>query len=112
MKDIKLPINETYFPKNEGKCPICGKDMMGNFVCLGGGALLKEDENVSKISDELDGFLNLTAHYDDKELYENVLVFNNTKNGQFEIYVCSTDCMRKIFNIFVDKLEEKINKNK
>ena len=96
------------------KCSVCGEiyDKDGVFICLGGGAL-KGDEKASQISSELVGFLCLSLHdqnYHGKGGY--LPIADNTSNGQFEFYFCSTNCLRTFFNTLVDKFENGLKHQK
>jgi len=77
-----------------------------SFAVLSGGALAG-----------IDGFLNLTFHgaHDGGEgrkraVYVSVDVVRDSKDGQFELYLCSTVCLRRFFAACVDRLDEKLKK--
>jgi hypothetical protein len=114
---IKFPLlkdkKSCWIPFSLGKkCECCGKkhtkDLDGVFICLGGGAL-KGNKRMAEMSSELVGFLSLTLHdhnYNGKGGY--LPIADNTKNGQFEFYFCSTQCLRKFLNHLVDRFEDGI----
>ena len=109
----KFPLlkgNKVYWmPFSENKkCNVCGEkgDGKGRFICLSGGALRGDAKNAEMDSD-LVGFLNICLHdhdYDGKGGWLDIA--DNTANGQFEFYFCSTHCLRKFFNILVDNFEK------
>ena len=66
-------------------------------------------------SDDMDGFLSLTWHgaHDgglgqDRDIYTKVHIADDIRGGQFEIYFCSTACLRSYLNFCVDELENEI----
>ena len=71
------------------------------------------------VPDELEGFTHITWHGahdnglgDDRDIYTAVDFARDCHGGQFEIYFCSTTCLRACFNSWVDALEAKIQKEK
>lgn len=71
------------------------------------------------VPDELEGFASLIWHgaHDtgigkDRDIYTVVDFARDTEGGQFEIYFCSTKCMRIFFTRWVDALEAKIEDEK
>ena len=112
MKKIKFPIvgeGQAYFPQGN-TCPMCGKDILGNFIELQGGALLKTGKNTASCSDRLTGHLCMIAHYDDDDIYKHVDIAEDTKDGQFDIHTCSIECMKKLLCKALDKLQVKMDK--
>ena len=112
--------NKTKFPLLKGKksywipfvlgkkCRCCGEECKtdGRFICLGGGAL-KGNAKEAEMSSDLVGFLSISLHdhnYQGKGGY--LPIADNTKNGQFEFYFCSTQCLRKFLSYLVDMFEE------
>ncbi|MFZ4775954.1 MAG: hypothetical protein ACOYM3_11350 [Terrimicrobiaceae bacterium] len=84
-------------------------------ILIGGALLMDRSNDSGRMSDDLDGFLSLTWHgaHDkgegkDREIYASVDLAENTRGGQFEVYFCSTDCLRSYLNFCVDELEKKI----
>lgn len=101
----KNPYCATY-KDSRGVCKLCGdKPKEGVFVCFGGGAL-KGDCDEASMSSDLVGFLSLDYHNHDYKGLGYLPIAENTPNGQFEFYFCSTKCLRKFFNKLVDKFEE------
>jgi hypothetical protein len=80
---------------------------------LNGGALIMSDDRESGSMDpRLDGFLSLIWHGahdggDGKHrgVFKMLRVADNCEGGQFEIYFCSTSCLRAYLNYCVDTLE-------
>jgi hypothetical protein len=83
---------------------------------LSGGALLMDRETDSGgMSDDMDGFLSLTWHGahdggqgEHKDIHTSVYVADYTRGGQYEVYFCSTKCLREYLNFCVDQLESRI----
>jgi len=93
------------------KCKICGqKDNSSNkFIALMGGALKGNSKN-AEMSSDLIGFLDLTLHnHDYKGRGGYIQIVDSSANGQFDLYFCSTKCLRKFFNLLVDEFEKGIN---
>lgn len=104
--------NKPFYP-TEDICPICNADrtkLNSNFFILNGGALKKVNEENFISTDDFVGFLNLTFHAgeDSKVSGATLDIVENSKFGQFDIYFCSTDCMRIFFNKSIDQLETKL----
>ena len=85
-------------------------DEPGTFSFVAGGALRRIDENCSEIGDDLLGFLNIghhSAHPNGEDLPNACLdLVEESPIGQFELYFCSTKCLRQYFNRCVDQLED------
>ena len=88
-------------------------------ILTGGALLLNKKRDTSLQSDLLDGYLYLTWHglHSDKQPegnyeYENLAIAKGVRGGQFELYFCSTKCVRSFFDHVVDSLEAKIKKSK
>ena len=117
---MKLPFaskTKASFP-TKAVCPVCKKGKVlepHSFVVLSGGALLRAPDGKSaSMSSSLMGFLDLSwhgAHDNGIGEYRNrdavVPLAEDTADGQFEIYVCSTDCARAMFNQWVDELDRR-----
>lgn len=118
-KSLPLPTmteRAPYYP-TEGVCPWCGVNRVhepNSMAILNGGALLMNgDRTCGEMDDRLDGFLSLIwhgAHNGGEGEFAGggavVRVADNCRGGQFEIYFCSTGCLRAYLNHCVDKLEE------
>jgi len=64
----------------------------------------------------MSGFLHTSwhgAHYGgrgkDKGIGATIVIAQNVKGGQFELYFCSTKCLRSYLNYCVDELERKVS---
>lgn len=87
---------------------------------LGGGALLMDRKSQSSIHDDRQiGFLHLTWHGahgqgvgGDRDMYKVVEIANDCRGGQFDLYFCSTACLRAFLNSCVDALELEVQKEK
>lgn len=118
MKYPIINLDES-FPV-EPICPICKKNRIfepNNFIVLEGGALLVDKKGDSILNKKMEGYLNLIWHAQhekdvniegDSHLLE---IVKDSKNGQFNLYFCSTVCLRKFFNMLVDDLEDMIFKS-
>ena len=107
-----------YFP-TDGRCPWCNNNSVNephSMAILNGGALMMNaDRTCGEMDDRLDGFLSLIwhgAHGSGTGIFPGkgamVRVADNCAGGQFEMYFCSTDCLRGFLNHCVDKLEDSI----
>ena len=88
-------------------------------ILIGGALLMDRTNDSGRMSDDLDGFLTLTWHgaHDtgvgkDRGIYASVDLAENTRGGQFEVYFCSTNCLRSYLNFCVDELEKKIEEKR
>ena len=122
---IKLPTlrgQSSYYPKT-ALCPWCQKNKVlepYSSASLCGGALLMIREDDSGGPDEkMDGFLSLSWHgaHDgaegkDREIYATVEIAHDVRGGQFDLYFCSTKCLRSYLNFCIDELEKKIKAGK
>jgi hypothetical protein len=102
-------------------CPWCKKNKVfepHSFAVLSGGAMLmdKTRENGGP-DDRLDAFLSLSWHgaHDNgkgnyRDINEMTEIARDVRGGQFDIYFCSTKCLRAYLNYCIDKLEKKIKK--
>ena len=66
-------------------------------------------------SDSLEGFLSLAWHGahdngvgEDRDIDGRVHLAKDVRGGQFDLYFCSTACVRVFFNSWVDALEKAI----
>jgi len=107
-------------PKNKkSSCPMCGKKGVfepNSFATIDGGALRREGASASMDS-RMEGFFSLGwhgAHTDMKgqgekpDTWANIDLARDCADGQFEMYFCSTDCLRAFLNACVDELEKRI----
>ena len=121
---MKLPLikNGYHFPK-KSICPWCKKAKIfepNSMAILSGGSFLfNRKKSIGKSSKRMQGFLSLMwhgAHNGGKGKDKNIDVYldvaKNVVGGQFEIYTCSTECLRNLLNSIVDSFEEKISKEK
>jgi len=100
-------------------CPQCKKArVMGTYpayptIILMGGAMRVVDRKSksAEIADDCIGFLDLCTH---NEHGNDVMVdiVDDTPSGQFEMYFCSTRCLRAFFDMCVNDLETKMTKSK
>jgi len=97
-------------------CPVCGLEPIhepNSMAILNGGALLmSEDRQSGGMDDRLDGFLSFIWHGahsgglgQHRERFATVRVADNCRGGQYEMYFCSTECLRSFLNRCVDALE-------
>ncbi|HYG36401.1 MAG TPA: hypothetical protein VEC99_16525 [Clostridia bacterium] len=84
-------------------------------ILMGGALLIDRETDSGGMSDDLDGFLSLSwhgAHAGGVGAYAglqaSIDIARDTRGGQFEIYFCSTDCLRAYLNFCVDKLEQRV----
>ncbi len=126
MNKIKLPVVKgkkyNHYPRR-ALCPWCKKKKVfepHSMAILSGGALLmNRKEKNGGSSDDLDAYLSLTWHGahdsgkgDDRKIYSNIDIASDVKGGEFDLYFCSTKCLRAFLNACVDELEKKIEKEK
>ncbi len=116
--DLDFPVmdaSKPYVPR-ERLCPWCKTNPVhepNSMAILNGGAMMmSEDRQSGSMDQRLDGFLSLIWHgaHDGgvgewRDFCETVRVADNCPGGQFEIYFCSTACLRAFLNYCVDKLE-------
>lgn len=117
---MKFPMiskkTKPFFP-TEKICPICkvnNTTLDSEFYVLNGGALEKVNKNTSMSSDILEGFLSVQYHSGEKNKNPgvNIDIVEKSKGGQFDIYFCSTNCMRQFFNKLIDTIENETSANK
>lgn len=122
---MKLPTlkgRTSYHPK-KGLCPWCRKNKVlepHSFAVLSGGALLMDRKNESGGPDDsMDGFLHMFWHgaHDggigkDKGIGASLDIARDVRGGQFELYFCSTKCLRSYLNYCVDELERKLTEER
>lgn len=102
-------------------CPQCGKGAVmepHSMAILSGGAMRVTDAATksAEIAADCIGFLDLTWHSGHGETEggadARVSLADETPNGQFEFYFCSTGCLRAFLNASVNALEAKIAKTR
>lgn len=116
---MKLPVISKkskfpYYPIDK-ICPICGTDrttLDSEFYVLNGGALKKIDTETYTHDENAIGFLNFAYHpaINSKRLGKTIDVIEYSKNGQFDIYFCSINCMRTFFDLIIREIETQANK--
>lgn len=124
MNKMKLPlINETtkpFYPR-DNKCPICSTKIgePNTFVVLSGGALKKVEEGIYEgLIEDLFGFLDITFHgaHDKgkgkhKDVFISKEIAKHSRLGQFSLYFCSLQCLKKFLNNIIDEMEEELTNN-
>jgi hypothetical protein len=124
IRDAGFPhMNKTdpYFPKDK-ICPWCLSQKVhepNSMAILNGGALLmSEDRESGGMDPRLDGFLSLIWHGAHgvgegahRGVFKMLRMADNCRGGQFEIYFCSTQCLRAYLNYSVDELEKMIGES-
>ena len=122
---MKLPTvkgRTSYHPK-KALCPWCQQNKVlepHSFAVLSGGALLMDrEEDYGSADDNMDGYLELLWHgaHDggegkNREIGARVQIAHDVRGGQFEVYFCSTECLRSYLNYCVDVLEKKMKNEK
>lgn len=117
-KNAGFPVmnSETPYAPRESTCPWCGllpiHEPNSMAILNGGAMMMNEDRTCGGMDQRLDGFLSLLwhgAHGSGQGLWRDrcdmVRVADNCSGGQFEIYFCSTACLRSFLNDCVDRLE-------
>ena len=94
-------------------CPSCGRntaEVDGLFSLQGGAHLMSEDRRSGGPSDRLAGYLMsfMQKTIDDRFVNEQNMIVDNIRGGQFNIFWCSLDCMRRSLNDIVDQLERQL----
>jgi hypothetical protein len=119
---MKFPIlkgKHTAHP-DKAVCPQCKRRKVlepHSMAIFAGGSIYAGGRR--GIPDELEGFASITWHGahdggigDDRDIYVSTDFARDCQGGQFEIYFCSTGCLRAFFNSWVDALEAKVQKEK
>ena len=123
MPKIKFPLvssNKHCYP-SEPRCAWCKKNKVcepHTFIGLSGGAMLMNQKRTEGWPDSrMDGFLDIYVHgahwggagkYQDRS--EHIFIAKDVKGGQFDLYFCSTKCLRAFLNYTVDELERKLKR--
>ena len=115
------------FPLIDGKCahfpaaPICPQCRQRrvfephSFAVLSGGAcLLDPDSGDGGPDDRMQGFLDLTWHGahgsgrgEHRDRYSTLPLVCDAAGGQYELYFCSSGCLRQFLNDCVDEFERR-----
>lgn len=121
---MKYPLidgkNENAWPANF-RCPVCKVRKVWEphtFVSLDAGAMLMDRrEKSGGPSKDMDGYLYLGWHGahdggdgDVKDTGGHLPIAESVRGGQIGIAVCSTTCLRKLLNGWVDDLEKKMKR--
>jgi hypothetical protein len=115
---LEFPVMDgptPYAPRGR-ECPWCGLAPVhepNSMAIINGGALLmSEDRLIGGMDPRLDGFLSLIwhgahegGHGQWRDRCSMVRVADGCRGGQFEMYFCSTGCLRGFLNDCVDRLE-------
>ena len=122
---MKFPVLKSQHTEHPKKpiCPQCGKRKVlepHSMAIFEGGALFMDRKRLNGgFHDQMDGYASIRWHgaHDtgigqDRDVYTSVDCATDCRGGQFEIYFCSTACLRAFFNSWVDALEAKIRKQK
>jgi hypothetical protein len=101
---------------------VCGKTGIfepNSFACLSGGALLGKTD--SDCECEIGGTLDIAWHGahptdggkgDDPDIFASVPIATGEHTMQYELYFCSTSCLRTFLNSWVDALETRLKEHK
>jgi hypothetical protein len=120
MPKIKLPVvqkGRVVFP-DKPLCPWCRKQKVyepHSMAILNAGAMRQVGEEHYTMATDTAAFLSLTWHGAHSggqgqlpEIYASVEVAAQVASGQFDLYFCSTSCLRGFLNYCVDALEQQI----
>ena len=119
MQRIKLPVvrNQKVFFPAKAVCPSCRKRKVfepHSMAILNAGAMREAGRGRYEMATDTRAFITLIwhgAHSGGKGALSQdayVDVADNVANGQFDLYFCSTSCLRKFLNYCVDALEERM----
>ncbi len=88
-------------------------------IISGGALLMNRKDDSGGPSGNLESYLNLSWHGahdggegEDREIGLIMDIAQDVKGGQFDLYFCSTSCLREFLNSCVDELEKRIRKEK
>ena len=114
--------NRKKFPA-ENKCAWCCRDNVcepNSMAVLTAGAVFVNRKTANGGPDSrLDGFLDICwhgAHIEEggkgeyPNIFKNISLARDVIGGQFDIYFCSTICLRAFLNNAIDQLENEIEK--
>jgi len=120
---INFPVasgSSVCFPK-EALCPMCKTTRVQEphsmaIVNLGAMLMTNRANGAGMMSDDLDGFLRFIwhgAHQDGSGDHAGMSAFldivEDVRDGQADLYFCSTTCLRAFFNACVEAFEMKID---
>ena len=122
MKFPLLQGKQTYYPR-KALCPQCNEHKVfepHSMVIFAGGATFSGLKRVKAGShNQLESFVSITWHgaHDtgigtDRDIHTCVDLVKDSRGGQFEIYFCSTACLRAFFNSWVDALDAKVQRER
>ena len=111
---IELPIlkdNDGVIAPLDGACLQCGGSTGNDQISIQGGALAVSDNGRFGIpSDRMAAFFTMVVIQDrngERHVFQNKIV-DQLIGGQFMIYWCSLDCMRKTLNGLVNQMQKQI----
>jgi len=118
--------SEIHFPVAHGEkvmyplgdvCPVCGINPIGGeghpMAIVNAGALTRVGDDRYAISEDAIAFFTLAWHAQgipSSGRSASVDVADMVQGGQFDLYFCSTQCLRAFFNRCVDVLEQEIER--
>lgn len=115
--EMKFPVvrgEKVIYPLGD-ICPVCGVNQIGGegrrMVIVNAGALVKVGDDRYAIPEDAVAFFTLAWHacgIPSSGRSASVEVAEWVQGGQFDLYFCSTKCLRAFFNRCVDTLEQKI----
>ena len=115
--EIKFPVvhGETVVYPLGDTCPVCRVNQIGGenhpMAVVNAGALVKVGPDQYAISEDAIAFFTLAWHargIPSSGRSADVGVADWVQGGQFDLYFCSTKCLRAFFNRCVDALEQKM----
>jgi hypothetical protein len=120
MHKIKLPVvgkKQVVFP-DRAVCPWCRKRKVyepHSMAILNAGAMRQVGKDRYEMATDTQAFMTLMWHGahpggkgDLRDVYASVHIADEVANGQFDLYFCSTACLRGFLNYCVDALEERM----
>ena len=120
MPRIRFPVvrkKQVVFPE-KARCPWCRKRKVyepHSMAILNAGAMRRVGKDRYEMATDTSAFLTLTWHGahsggsgEMPEIHASVDVAAEVANGQFDLYFCSTACLRGFLNYSVDALEKKM----
>lgn len=124
MPKIKLPVvkgKQVVFPKNH-ICPWCRDKKLSDspsMAILNAGAMRPTQPECYEMAKDDAAFMTLVWHGDATPAnprrhgeFATVDIADLVNTGQFDLYFCSTDCLRNFLNYCVDELERRIESAK
>lgn len=109
---MKYPLitkkDKPFYPQ-DNLCPICKHDRTLNseFYVINAGALKKGNDHTYVPDEDSKGFLSMAYHPDhhSKKQGKSIEIVSGAKGGQFDLYFCSTTCMRTFFDNLISEFE-------